>query len=417
MGARTTFAGWSRVWTILTPCATMKNLLENSRGLLWLGFQRQTVDARERTRDVTGAALGLLLTGGLSWWAWGADSVWLGAPMGASAVLLFAVPSSPLAQPWPVVVGNLMAALVGVFIFRTLGASPLSAALAGGLALALMFPLRCVHPPAGAVAITAVVGGATVHNLGYGFALTPIAVNSVVLVACALLWRRLTHNHVAPHPVVHANRHRTTDAAPQDRIGMTIEDLDAALRSFNELFDIDSQSLEQVLRHAQGLAWERQFGKVRCADIMSRDLVTVEFATPLQEAWTLLHRHRIRALPVVDRARRVIGVVTLVDFLKHARLDPRDYLSLGQRIRKLLAPTPGDYSDKAEVVGQIMTSPVLTVTEEDAVVELVPRLSDEGMHHLPVVDAERRLSGMVTQSDLMAALYRSQSSLQTVKST
>ena len=68
----------------------MKNLLENSRGLLWLGFQRQTVNARERTRDVLGAVLGLLLTGGLGWWAWGADSVWLGAPMGASAVLLFA---------------------------------------------------------------------------------------------------------------------------------------------------------------------------------------------------------------------------------------------------------------------------------------------------------------------------------------
>ncbi|OYY62084.1 MAG: hypothetical protein B7Y51_09100 [Burkholderiales bacterium 28-67-8] len=388
----------------------MKNLLENSRWLLWLGFQRQTVDARERARDVTGAVLGLLLTGGLSWWAWGAESIWLGAPMGASAVLLFAVPSSPLAQPWPVVMGNFMAALVGVLVYRSLGATPLSAALAGGLALALMFPMRCVHPPGGAVAITAVVGGTAVHALGFGFALAPIALNSTVLVACALLWRRLTHNHVAPHPVVHANRHRTSDAAPQDRIGMTTADLDAALRSFNELLDIDSESLEQVLRQAQGLAWQRQFGKVRCADIMSRDLVTVEFATPLQEAWTLLHHHRIRALPVVDRARRVIGVVTLVDFLKHAQLDPRDHLSLGQRVRRLLAPTPGDYSDKAEVVGQIMTSPAHTVAELDSVVDLVPMLSDSGMHHLPVVDAERRLSGIVTQSDLVAALYRAQSS-------
>jgi CBS domain-containing membrane protein len=387
----------------------MKNVLEESRWLLWLGFQRQTVDARERARDVAGALLGLLLTGGLSWWAWGPSSIWLGAPMGASAVLLFAVPSSPLAQPWPVVVGNLMAALVGVLVFRTLGSTPMSAALAGGLALALMFPLRCVHPPSGAVAVTAVVGGAAVHDLGFGFALAPIALNSTVLVACALLWRRVTRNHVTPHPVVHANRHHTTDAAPQDRIGMTTADLDAALRSFNELLDIDSESLEQVLRHAQGLAWQRQFGSVRCADIMSRDLVTVEFATPLQEAWALLHHHRIRALPVVDRARRVIGVVTMVDFLKHARLDPRDHLSLGQRIRQLLAPTPGAYSDKAEVVGQIMTSPVHTVSEQDPVVDLVPRLSDEGMHHLPVVDAYRRISGMVSQSDLVAALYRAQS--------
>jgi len=102
----------------------MKNLLENSRGLLWLGFQRQTVDAHERTRDVAGAVLGLLLTGGFSWWAWGADSVWLGAPMGASAVLLFAVPSSPLAQPWPVLMGNVVSATVGVLVYRLGGATP-----------------------------------------------------------------------------------------------------------------------------------------------------------------------------------------------------------------------------------------------------------------------------------------------------
>ena len=112
----------------------------------------------------------------------------------------------------------------------------------------------------------------------------------------------------------------------------------------------------------------------------------------------------------------MIGVVTLVDFLKQARLDPQDHRSLGQRIRHLLAPTPGDYSDKAEVVGQIMSSPVQTANEQESVVELVPRLSDQGLHHVPVVDGERRLSGMVTQSDLVAALYRSQFSGQPSRS-
>lgn len=386
----------------------MKNLLEDNRWMLWLGFQRQTVDARERARDVAGAALGLLLTGGLSWWTWGADSLWLGGPMGATAVLLFAVPSSPLAQPWPVVVGNVVAALTGVLVYRTLGSTPLSAALAVSLTLALMFPLRCVHPPGGAVAVTAVIGGAPVHALGFGYALVPIALNSLTLVACALLWRRLTHNHVATAPVLHANRHRTADAAPQDRVGMNTEDLDAALRSFNELFDIAPQSLEQLLRHAQGLNWQRRFGRVRCADIMSRDLVTVESGTPLKQAWALLHHHRIRALPVIDRSRRVIGVVTLVDFLKHAGLDPAEPASLGQRLRRLLSPPQGQRADQAEVVGQIMSSPAHTAGEQEAVVDLVPRLSDEGLHHLPVVDAQGRLAGMVTQSDLVAALYRSQ---------
>jgi CBS domain-containing membrane protein len=118
----------------------------------------------------------------------------------------------------------------------------------------------------------------------------------------------------------------------------------------------------------------------------------------------------VRALPVVDRARHVVGIVTIVDFLKHARVDPRDHASLGQRIRHLLTPTRGVQADKAEVVGQIMSSPVQTAGEHEPVVELVPRLSDQGLHHVPVVDSERRLCGMVTQSDLLAALYRAQSS-------
>jgi CBS domain-containing protein len=193
------------------------------------------------------------------------------------------------------------------------------------------FPLRCVHPPGGAVAITAVLGQAAVHDMGFSFALVPVAVNSALLLGAALAWRRLTRPAPVHAPVVHGNRHNTADPAPQDRVGLTTADLDAALRDFNQLVDIDRDALETLLRQAQMQAWQRRFGSVRCADIMSRDIVSVEFATPLNEAWALLHRHRIRALPVVDRARRVIGVVTLVDFLKQARLDPQDHRSLGQR--------------------------------------------------------------------------------------
>ncbi|MBP6899941.1 MAG: HPP family protein [Burkholderiaceae bacterium] len=386
----------------------MHNPLEGRPWLLWLGLQRQTVDARERLRDGLGALFGLWLAGGLTWLATGAAEPWLMAPLGASAVLLFAVPSSPLAQPWPMLVGNLMSALVGVAVYQALGATPLSAALAAAAALALMFPLRCVHPPGGAVAITAVLGSPAVHHLGFGFALVPVALNSALLLAVALAWRRLTRPAPARAPVLHGNRHRTADAAPQDRVGLTLADLDAALRDFNQLVDIDRDALEQLLRQAQVQAWQRHFGRVRCADVMSRDVVTVDYATPLDEAWTLLHQHHIQALPVIDRARRVIGIVTLADFLRHAELDPRDHRGLGQRLRRLLAPTPGMHSDKPEAVGQIMSSPVHTAEADEAVVSLVPRLSDQGLHHVPVVDAERRLVGMMTRADLVATLYRAQ---------
>ncbi len=79
--------------------------------------------------------------------------------MGASAVLLFAAPASPLAQPWSIVVGNGVSALMGVLSASLVPDPALAAALAVMLAIAAMFLTRSLHPPGGAVALTAVIGG------------------------------------------------------------------------------------------------------------------------------------------------------------------------------------------------------------------------------------------------------------------
>jgi CBS domain-containing membrane protein len=147
-------------------------------------------------------------------------------------------------------------------------------------------------------------------------------------------------------------------------------------------------------------------GQIRCTDIMSHDLVTVEYGTELERAWSLLRFHKLKALPVIDRARRVIGIVTLVDFLKRANLET--YETFEDKLIKFIRRTPDVSSDKPEVVGQIMTAPVYSAREEMHIVHLVPLLSENGLHHIPIVDGERRLVGMVTQSDLIAALYSDQ---------
>jgi len=117
--------------------------------------QKTAVDRFERMRASVGALFGILLTGLLSYLILpqSAATVWLIAPMGASAVLLFAVPSSPLAQPWSIIGGNLVAALVGVTCGKLIGEPALAAALAIALAIGCMFALRCIHPPSGAVAL------------------------------------------------------------------------------------------------------------------------------------------------------------------------------------------------------------------------------------------------------------------------
>ena len=146
-------------------------------------------DWRERLRVVLGATLGILVTallcraaGGTAAWPW------LVAPLGASAVLVFAVPASPLAQPWAVVGGNTVSALVGIACVHAIGRPELAAALAVGLAIALMFALRCLHPPGGASALLVALSGVTDPR----FALYPVLVNSVLLVAVGMAYNQAT---------------------------------------------------------------------------------------------------------------------------------------------------------------------------------------------------------------------------------
>lgn len=365
-----------------------------------------SVNRAEKLRSCLGALLGIALTGWLSAQAMGLTlaTVWLMAPMGASAVLLFAQPASPLAQPWSIVGGNLVAACIGVSCAKLLSAPVPAAAAAIFFSIAAMFWLRCLHPPSGAVALTAVLGGPQIHAAGYGFIAAPVALNTAVLLLAALLYNNATgrrYPHAqraeAPHP------HQTNDPLPTTRLGFTTEDLQAVLKDYNQVLDISFDDLELLFHRTETQAFRRRFGATKCGDTMSRDVMAVEFATELDEAWQLMHTHHLQALPVIDRARRVIGIVTRTHFLN--QVDADGYRTLRMRLRTLLHRTPHSHSSKAEVVGQIMASPVKTAFETTPLVELVPWMVDAGIHHVPVVNAERRLVGMVTQTDLMATLY------------
>jgi CBS domain-containing membrane protein len=171
------------------------------------------------------------------------------APLGASAVLVFAVPSSPLAQPWSVIGGNTLSALVGIAMFRVIPDPMLSAAAAVGGAILIMSLCRCLHPPGGAAALTAVIGGDAVHHAGYGFALLPVGVNSLALVLIGIGFHRLAI-HRYPRRVATAPLDAGTRIHPAD--------IDLALGDMHETFDIDRQDLEVLLAHAERHALERR---------------------------------------------------------------------------------------------------------------------------------------------------------------
>ncbi|HTQ71083.1 MAG TPA: HPP family protein [Acidocella sp.] len=205
----------------------------------------------ERLRVSIGAVLGVALTGLVStaWLGPNGDLPLLIAPMGASAVLLFGMPASPLAQPWSIIAGNLVAALIGVSAAQWIASPLIAAAIAVGCALAAMSMLRCVHPPGGAVALTAVLGGPHIAALGYGFVLVPVGINSVLLSLVAIVYNNVTgrsyphraHVPVHPHPPI----------AP---LALNPADFDEVLADYGEGVDISRDDLEALFQELLGRA-------------------------------------------------------------------------------------------------------------------------------------------------------------------
>jgi CBS domain-containing membrane protein len=360
----------------------------------------------EKLRSSIAAFAAILAVGYLSsLFIAGVGLVVLVASIGASAVLLFAVPHSPLTQPWPLVGGTLISAFIGVVCARFIPDHWLAGAVAVALSILVMHVTYSLHPPGGAIALLAVLGGEGIRAEGFWFVLAPVGLNVLLILAAALLINNLLPGHRYPaRPVSRIDRqHRHDDLTPLSRVGLDRGDLRGALRDLDIYLDVSEDDLVQVYDRAGTHAFRRKMGNITCADIMSRDLATVEYGTELEEVWARLRFHRVKAIPVVDSFQRVIGIVTLVDFLKRANL--KTYETFEDKMIKFIRRTPGVSAEKPEVVGQIMASPVVTAHTDMHIVELVPLLSDKGLHHIPVVDANGRLAGMVTQTDLIAALY------------
>ena len=222
--------------------------------------------------------------------------------------------------------------------------------------------------------------------------------NSLLMVLAGMAYNSLTgrpypHTQAAPLP----------SAAPGGS-RFSAADLDAALAHYNQVLDISRDDLEALLHDAESAAYSRTMGQLRCSEVMSRDPLSVQFGTPLSEAWELMRSRRIKALPVTDRARRIAGIITVADFMRSVDLDQHE--GIGQRLRALMRLSGSTHSDRPEVVGQIMTRKVQVASADRFLLELAPLFSEKGHHHIPIIDGEQRLVGIITQSDLVRALYR-----------
>lgn len=170
------------------------------------------------------------------------------ASMGASAVLLFAVPHGPMSQPWNVLGGHVISALIGVAMHKLVADPVVGAGLAAGLAITAMHYLGCLHPPGGASAVIPVISGPAADSWGWGFAIFPIGFGAVLIILIAILWN-------APFPwrryppglwARFKQRDHSHDNAPHSYPDITHADFVAALADLDTFVDISEPDLLRI---------------------------------------------------------------------------------------------------------------------------------------------------------------------------
>lgn len=328
--------------------------------------------------------------------------LYLVAPFGASSVLLFAVPNSPLAQPWSAIVGNVVAAVVGVAVCLAVQDPVLRIALAVGLAISATIMCRALHPPAGAVAMTAAMNPDAVQELGFYFALMPIGTGTVVLVVVAIAYGRLTGRHYPFRQFDDPNSHGTKDPEPTERLGLSEAELIDILERYKQSFNLGVEDLARLLGAAEMQVAANRSGSTTAADIMSRNLITIETDTPLTEIADLFRHHRFTALPVVDDTDRFLGVIFQIHLIDRAREDGlRLNRGFGKAMKRLLdrqREVPVQAADIMNVGGP-------RATADTPLSALLPQMADGAVDAVPVLEGGT-LIGIVTRTDLISALAR-----------
>lgn len=334
---------------------------------------------RERIIACIGAALGIGLTFLICERIIGPGShlPLIVAPMGATAVILFAIPTSPLAQPWPIIGGCTISAFIGIGVHYLVQDQVLAVAIAVSLAIAVMSVTRCLHPPGAAVAMTAIIGGPAITETGILYPFIPVALNALTLVLLGIGFHKLSGR---PYPNYAAqnglNDYGTSDPPTLSRAGFKQEDVDAALSALDETFDIDRHSLTRLLREVELQTISRSRGDLKCEDIMSRDIIKVHLGESADATEALLLKHNIRTLPVLDGEDRLVGTVGL---------------------RELAGATG--------VIDDVMSRAAVS-SSTAPVMGLVPILTNGKMHAVIITDADEHVLGVITQTDLLAAFAR-----------
>ncbi len=342
---------------------------------------------REALLGALGVLLGLVFVDGVLWLAGllaGLPDAGilahpvLIAPFGASAVLIYATPASPLAQPWSVVMGNGIAAVCAVVVLQAGLPLMVAVALAAFLAVGAMAFARALHPPGGAVAVATVLAASPDHMPGAYYIAVTVLLGSALLVSFGMLYHWATGRS---YPFRPAAAQPPASAVPERRLAPTPLALAAALDRLRLGEILGVEDLAQLIETAEETAASQSVG-LTAADVMTPDPVTVGPEADWRVLSALFVQHGFRSLPVVTAQGRFAGMISVQAILRPG--------AQGLAARHLL-------QDSA------------SVGPEASLADLLPPLAQGHQPALPVVEEDGSLRGIITRSDIVAALVHAMS--------
>ena len=168
--------------------------------------------------------------------------------MGATAVLLFAAPHAPFSQPWNMIVGHALSALIGVACWQWIPSLMIAASASVAISIAAMYITRSIHPPGGATALAAVIGSEQIHATGFTYPLQPVLMNVFALLISAIAinwifrWRR--------YPAHSTTSREKPKSLPNEYAPISHEDFVYALSQVDTFVDISEEDLVEIYRLA-----------------------------------------------------------------------------------------------------------------------------------------------------------------------
>ena len=218
-----------------------------------IGFSRYKINFKDNLISTIGGFIGIFGIFLTSLWLLDPEfSVLIVPSMGASAVLLFAAPHAPFSQPWNLVAGHAISAIIGVACWQWIPNEIVAASSSVGLSIGAMYITRSIHPPGGATALAAVIGSEKLHQLGYSYEYAPVLLNVVTLLLIAIAfnyifkWRRYPANLESSTAIKEIEKASEIEIYPP----IKHEDFVYALSHIDTFVDITEKDLLKIYKLA-----------------------------------------------------------------------------------------------------------------------------------------------------------------------